>query len=233
MFKASKTCEFLHDQETPGNQTAEAIQKSLANLNKHLESIDQKIAVLDVQAKGLYSETKPDNFPPDDYIEKLEGRVKKLEEQNNWIQERFLDMTCQIITNEYANDEYMDEQMNDMKNEIVEFVNKLFTSFITKEGQNGTYPPDSHFDFTRNYDEVSMETDMKEEIVLEEKKETKQLSCDICESKFKSIDNLKRHDQRFHITQGTDTTFKCDFCNGKFADKGRLCDHIKNTHKKC
>ena len=70
------------------------------------------------------------------------------------------------------------------------------------------------------------------EICIEEK-EKEELSCDICESKFKSIDNLKRHDQRFHITQGTDTTFKCDFCNGKFADKGRLFDHIKITHKKC
>ena len=171
MFNASKTCEFLHDKETPGNQSAEAIQKSLANLNKHLESIDQKIAVLDVQAKGLYSETKPDNFPPDDYIEKLEGRVKKLEEQNNWIQERFSDMTCQIITNEYANDEYMDEQMNDMKKEIVEFVNRHVTSLSTKEGQKGTYPPDSHFDFTKSDDDVSVETDIKEEIFIEETKE--------------------------------------------------------------
>ena len=33
--------------------------------------------------------------------------------------------------------------------------------------------------------------------------------------------------------QGTDTTFKCYFCNEKLSDKGRLCDHIKKTHKKC
>ena len=83
--------------------------------------------------------------------------------------------------------------MNDMKKEIVEFVNKLFTSFNTKEGQKGMYPPDSHFSFTRTYDDVSEETDLKDEMYIEEKKEIEQLAYDLCESKLKSIDNLKRH----------------------------------------
>ena len=112
-------------------------------------------------------------------------------------------------------------------------MNKLFTYFNTKEGQKGTYPPDSHLYFTRTDDNVFVETDLKDEIYIEEKNEIEQLLCDLCESKFKNIDNLKRHDQRFHIKQGTDTTFKCDFCNEIFEDKRRLCDHIKTTHKKC
>ena len=56
---------------------------SLANINKHLENIDTKIAILNMQAKGTHSDKKPDNFSPDDYIEKLEERIKKKEQQNN------------------------------------------------------------------------------------------------------------------------------------------------------
>ena len=44
-------------------------------------------------------------------------------------------------------------------------------------------------------------------------------SCEICESKFKSSTNLKRHDQRFHLKQGLGNEFKCDFCNEIFAEK--------------
>ena len=59
----------MHDGETPtGNQSTEELQMSLSNLNKQLENIDQKIAVLDMQAKGIHSDSKPDNLPPDDMI---------------------------------------------------------------------------------------------------------------------------------------------------------------------
>ena len=126
----------MHHGETPVNQSTETKRMSLANLN----------------------------LSPDDCNKKIEGRIKKIEEQNNWIQERFSDITSQKITNEYANDEYMDEQMNDMKKEIVEFVNRHVTSLSTKEGQKRTYPPDSHFDFSNSDDDVSVETDIKKKI---------------------------------------------------------------------
>ena len=73
-------------------------------------------------------------------------------------------MTCQIITNEYSNDEYMDGQIEDMKTEIVEFINKLVASFNNKEeGHRGTDPDDNNFDFNRSDDNVSEETDYKDE----------------------------------------------------------------------
>ena len=68
-----------------------------------------------MQTNGIHSDTKPDNFPPDDYIEKLEKRLQKLEDQNYKILERFSYMTSQLITNEYAIDDYMDEEMKNMK----------------------------------------------------------------------------------------------------------------------
>ena len=44
---------------------------------------------------------------------------------------------------------------------------------------------------------------------------------------------MKRHDQRFHLKQGSNTEFKCDFCNNIFVDKRTLYDHIQNISKKC
>ena len=229
LFYASKTCEFLHGSPNPGgNHSTEEIKTSLFNLNKHLTDIDQKIKVLDMQTKGSQSELRPDNFPPDDIIGKLEDKIKMLEEQNEKILERLTDMTCQIITNEYGNDEYMDEQMKDMKKEIAQFVND-----IKEDGQREKCPPDKIFEFNITDDSVSVVNDSKEECHIEEQEEINQFGCDICESTFKTLANLKRHDQRFHLKLGTNSEFKCDFCNDIFADKNKLTDHALNFHKKC
>ena len=64
-----------------------------------------------MQTTGCQSKIKPDNFPPVDIIRIFEERKKKIEEQNEYIQERYSDMTSPIITNEYENDEYMYEQI--------------------------------------------------------------------------------------------------------------------------
>ena len=98
VFYASQTCEFLHGVDTSiENHSTEEIKMSLINLNKHLENIDHKIAVLDMQTKSFQLEVKPDNFPTEDYIGKLEDKVKTLEDQHEKIQERLSDMTCQIF----------------------------------------------------------------------------------------------------------------------------------------
>ena len=39
----------MYDRKTPGNQSTEAIQISLANFNKHIENINQKTAVSDME----------------------------------------------------------------------------------------------------------------------------------------------------------------------------------------
>ena len=180
-----------------------------------------------MQTKFSQSEIIPDNFPSDDIIGKLEDRIRILEEQNERILERLSDMTCQIITNEYGNDEYMDEQMKNIKKQILQFVN------TTKEdGQRGKYPPDKPFDFNITDDNVSVKTNLKEEYHIEEKEDIEQFACDICESKFKTLANLKRYDQRFHLKLGTDSEFKCDFCHDIFADKTKLSDHTIKIHKK-
>ena len=70
-------------------------------------------------------------------------------------------MTSQIITNQYGNDKYMDEQMQEMKKDIVMFVNKLFITFNSKEGgQRERYPPDTTFQFTTTDDNVYVETEV-------------------------------------------------------------------------
>ena len=126
-------------------------------------------------------------------------------------------MTCQIIANKYSNYEYMDGQIKDMKTEIVEFINRLVASFNNKEeGNRGTNRGNINFDFKRTMNDCE-ETDYKDKGYMEDMKENEQLSCETCESKLKSLDNFKRHDNR--LMQGTDTKFKCDFCNEICSDK--------------
>ena len=95
---------------------------------------------------------------------------------------------------------------------------------ISKEkGQKEGCPSDTIFIFVATDDYVLVETEGKEYKYLEENgepvKDLEQLSCEICESKFKSSTNLKRHDQRFHLKQGSDNEFKCDFCKEISAEK--------------
>ena len=80
---------------------------------------------------------------------------------------------------------------------------------------------------------MSVETEFKEENHLVKEEEIYQVLYDICENRFKSQANLSRHDQRFHVRQGTVNKLKYDFCTETFADKMKLCDHIANIHKKC
>ena len=56
-------------------------------------------------------------------------------------------------------------------------------------------PPDTIFNFVMTDDNVSVETEGKEDKYVEENgepvKDLEQLSCEICESKFKSSTNLR------------------------------------------
>ena len=80
------------------------------------------------------------------------------------------------------------------------FVNNKISK---EEGQREAWPSDNIFNFVVADENVSVETEAGE----------------ICESKFKSSTNLKKHDQRLPLKKGTDNAFKCDFCNEIFAEK--------------
>ena len=112
-------------------------------------------------------------------------------------------------------------------------INVSHLLLLKKDIEEGHIPTDSQINFTITKHSVFVETDVIEERFLEEEKVIEQLLCGICESTLKSTDNLKNHNERLRIMQGTDTISKCDFFNYKFADKGRLCDPFTNTHKNC
>ena len=48
------------------------------------------------------------------------------------------------------------------------------------------------------------------------------MSCEGCDGKFKSLENFKRHGNRFNLMQGTGTKFKCEFGNEICSDKRKL-----------
>ena len=103
-------------------------------------------------------------------------------------------MTSRIIRNEYANNEFVDIQVEEIKNGHC----NVCKNIISKEGNRGAFPPDIIFDFVMTDDNFSLETECEEDKYVEEKeehvKDIEQLSCEFGKSKFKSSTNLKRHD---------------------------------------
>ena len=61
-------------------------------------------------------------------------------------------MTSRIITNEYANNEFVDIQVEEIKMGIAMFVNNI----ISKEGNRGAFPPDIIFDFVMTNNNFSV-----------------------------------------------------------------------------
>ena len=78
-----------------------------------VEAIEEEYAVrLEEHQKALHELA---NLPTVEHFKKLEGKIKVLEEVNENIIDKLGDMTLQIITNEYANDDYMDKQVLEIK----------------------------------------------------------------------------------------------------------------------
>ena len=52
--------------------------------------------------------------------------------------------------------------------------------------------------------------------------------CDVCDSIFKTKQNLERHVASVHEGR---KPFKCDFCNANFAHKHQLKRHVASVHE--
>ena len=45
--------------------------------------------------------------------------------------------------------------------------------------------------------------------------------------------NLKTHDKRYHMKQGTENVYSCKYCTQTYLDKVKLVAHITTHHNKC
>ena len=72
-------------------------------------------------------------------------------------------MTSQIITNEYANDEFMDKQFDEMNIEIAMFVNNLISK---EQGQGEACHPNTVLSFLITNDNVSVKTEGNKDIYV-------------------------------------------------------------------
>ena len=120
-------------------QTAE---HKLKDMTDRVEAIEEEYSArLEEHENAL---NKLANFPQVDHFKKLEDKIKVLKEQSNNIVDKLSDMTSQIITNEYANDEFMDTQVEEIKKEIAMFVNNKISQ---EEGQREACSSDNIFNF--------------------------------------------------------------------------------------
>ena len=49
-----------------------------------------------------------------------------------------------------------------------------------------------------------------------------ELSCVICRKNFKSENNLKNHDLRYHMIKGIQHGYSCEYCSKSFLEKKKL-----------
>ena len=91
-------------------QTAE---HKLQDMTDRVEAIEEEYSArLEEHENAL---KKLVNLPKVNTFKKLEDKIKVLKEQTNNIIGKLSDMTSQIITNEYANDEFMDTNFEEIK----------------------------------------------------------------------------------------------------------------------
>jgi len=69
-----------------------------------------------------------------------------------------------------------------------------------------------------------IEQDVKEEVVVNTKRESKTLNCTLCPQTFKRLEKLEEHELMHSNT--SIVTFPCDVCNKVFPVKGRLKLHM-------
>ena len=51
--------------------------------------------------------------------------------------------------------------------------------------------------------------------------------------KFKNENNLRTHDVRYHMKNGTGKEYNCDYCTQIYLDKGQFVSHITIQYKNC
>ena len=91
-------------------QTAE---HKLQDMTDRVEAIEEEYSArLEEHENAL---KKLANLPKVDTFKKLEDKIKVLKEQSNNIIDKLSDMTSKIITNGYANDEFMDTKVEEIK----------------------------------------------------------------------------------------------------------------------
>ena len=57
-------------------------------------------------------------------------------------------------------------------------------------------------------------------------------NCKLCDKVFKTESTLLNHDKKFHMKKGT-TTYKCDNCDEKIANKTNIENHINREQITC
>ena len=108
-------------------------------------------------------------------------------------------------------------------------------------GERRNYISDTNIDQPQIEDQIKhkecgqeplIESVVNNDISSNEPPKGEELNCVVCQKKFKSENNLKTHDLRYHMKKGIQNGYSCEYCTKAFLAKINLLGHITNEHKK-
>ena len=217
---ASESCEFLHKNiNTENSDTDNGVFKSV------LKTIEDKLRELSTKENETVHK-----------IGKLEEGLCHIKDTPSLLLESLVDRVGDI-EEEFSNKlEQLEKGMEDSSKQYQETIKQLEKRIEVLETMINQ-PINVHEKQVPLVDSHSIPTTISdiENKVNNKPRSDNEIKCDICKKIFKSSDNLKTHDEKFHMKRiaNRDPIYKCDQCTFTSTDKSEVYIHINEKHNKC
>ena len=217
---ASELCEFLHKNSNTENQDAEnSVFKSI------VKTIEDKLRELSIKENETVHK-----------IGKLEGGLCNIKDTQSLLLESLVDRVG-YIEEEFSNKlEQLEKGMEDSSKQYQETIKQLEKRIEVLDTMINQ-PINVHEKQVPLVEYHSIPTTISD---TENKGNNKprcdnEVKCDICKKIFKSSDNLKTHDEKFHMKRiaNRNPIYKCDQYTFTSTDKSEVYIHINEKHNKC
>ena len=234
VFLTTQSCEFLHKpKEICTKEDIESFQSMINIVEDKIKALDAKerktvnnIEMLMENMKGVagklesLSNSQPDNIGEwSTKVTSTESKVKCLVEKVDDIEEEYANK----LDEQEKHIASLEGKISNLECQILKLVNKQESKtykYIQESNTSNTKRDEMPRNETQHHNITTIETQEK---------------CEICQKICKSGNNMKEHDENYHIKNNSSINieYKCDQCILTFKEKSEVSIHIINMHKKC
>lgn len=206
------SCDFLHKKTSQENKTGK-LQKLREDITNEISEYDNKIdkflGSINDRIEAIDDEYSNKLQETEEKFRPLTKQTEKTKNKLETLEEKYKFLQRQI--NKLVNSD-QDQIEIEVGYDILEKANNQSLAGTNKSnGEENT----EHIQTTETHEE--------------------EYECEICRKKFKSLNNMKKHDIKFHMKHGSnnENLYKCDQCNNMFKNKQEVPAHIIDHHLKC